>query len=118
MKRRALCQLLGLTHRLCVPAALLLSTVLLLIGLSLPLLNAQQMIFWQSSYSVWAGVVALWHANELLLAAVLFVFSIVFPIVKLLALTVIWLIPLQEQQRTMVLHWLGLLGKWSMLDVF
>jgi paraquat-inducible protein A len=32
--------------------------------------------------------------------------------------TALWLIPLQEQQRTAVLHWLGLLGKWSMLDVF
>ena len=92
--------------------------VLLITGLSLPLMHAQQMIFWKSSYSVWAGVVALWHANELALAAILFFFSIVFPVVKLAGLAVIWFLELPQERRTGLLHWLGLLGKWSMLDVF
>jgi len=114
--RRALCELHP-KHALIVPAALVLSTILLLIGLSLPLLYTQQM-FWKNTYSVWAGVVALWQKNELLLATVLFFFSIVFPIVKLLALAAIWFVKLREDRRTVLLHWLGLLGKWSMLDVF
>ena len=101
-----------------VPVALLASTGLLLTGLSLPLMHAQQMIFWKSSYSVWTGVVALWHANELLLAAVLFFFSIVFPVAKLSALAVIWWVRLADGQREVLLHWLEMLGKWSMLDVF
>lgn len=105
-------------HATFVPGALGLSTLLLLMGLSLPLLHAQQMIFWKSTYSVWAGIVALWHAEEHFLAWLLFFFSIVFPFAKLVALAVIWWIELAEEQRVWVLHWLETLGKWSMLDVF
>ena len=60
-------------HALLVPAAIAGSTVLLLIGLSLPLLYSQKM-FWQSTYSVWTGVVELWRQNELALSAILFFF--------------------------------------------
>ncbi len=104
-----------------VPAAIVMSTTLLLIALSLPLLETHQQVLWKkwhSSYSVWAGVVALWKENELLLAAVLFFFSIAFPLFKLAALAIIWYSKLAGQQREKILHWLGLLGKWSMLDVF
>lgn len=100
------------------PGVLALSILLLVIGLSLPLLYAQRMIFWKSSYSVWEGVVALWNANELLLASVLFFFSIVFPFAKLISLAVIWWMRLVDEQRASLLHWLEILGKWSMLDVF
>lgn len=105
-------------HAITVPAALLASSVLLFTGLSLPLIHTQQLIFWKSSYSVWAGVVELWRQHEQILAAVLFFFSIVFPISKLLGLTVIWFVRLAEARRERLLHWLGILGKWSMLDVF
>ncbi|MBI2884766.1 MAG: paraquat-inducible protein A [Candidatus Omnitrophica bacterium] len=108
-------------RQLIVPVALLLSTLLLLLGLSLPLMDAQTGILWtrwKSSYSVWAGVVALWHSGEYALAAVVFFFSIAFPLAKLLALAVLWLVRLGEHQRETILRWLELLGKWSMLDVF
>ena len=105
-------------HTLTVPVALALSSGLLFAGLSLPLLHAQQMVFWKSSYSVWQGVVALYHQNEVMLAAIVFFFSIVFPIVKLIGLAVVWFWRLPEEQRTILLHWLVILGKWSMLDVF
>ncbi len=108
-------------HDLIVPAALLLSIALLLIALSLPLLQTQQSMLWKTwknSYSVWAGVVALWKGHDYMLAAVLFFFSIVFPLAKLLALGVIWFVKLAHEQRAALLHWLSLLGKWSMLDVF
>jgi len=91
---------------------------LLVTGLSLPLLHAQQMVFWKSSYSVWAGIIELWKQNELLLATLLFFFSIVFSFVKLTGLTYIWFAPLLDTDRARLLDWLGLLGKWSMLDVF
>lgn len=103
------------------PAALALSFLLLLLGLSLPLMDAQAGILWtkwKSSYSVWAGVVALWDQHEHLLAIVVFFFSMVFPFIKLGSLAVIWFVRLAEEDRAKILHWLGLLGKWSMLDVF
>ncbi|MBI3996415.1 MAG: paraquat-inducible protein A [Candidatus Omnitrophica bacterium] len=116
MARRALRDLHP-KQTLLVPLALVLSTALLFIGLSLPLLYSQKM-FWKSTYSVWAGVVALWQQNELALAAILFFFSIVFPIVKLIGLATIWFLRLPDEHRAVLLHWLGVLGKWSMLDVF
>lgn len=116
-RRRSLLELHP-RHAILVPLAILVSTALLITGLSLPLLHAQQMVFWKSSYSVWAGIQELWRHNELLLAGILFFFSIVFPILKLSMLIIIWFWKLPEEQRARLLHWLGLLGKWSMLDVF
>ncbi len=104
-----------------VPVALLVSICLLLAALSLPLMHVRQQLLWkswQSSYSVWTGVLALWEQHEYLLAAVLFFFSMVFPFIKLAALAALWYVKLGQGQRARVLHWLGLLGKWSMLDVF
>jgi len=48
----------------------------------------------------------------------LFFFSIVFPVFKLAMLGLLWGVRLSEQKRQAVLHGLGILGKWSMLDVF
>ncbi len=115
--KRALMDLHPWHRRLIVPAAIVGSAALLARGLSLPLMYARQM-FWNSSYSVWAGVVELWKQNEITLAVVLFFFSIVFPILKLIGLTFIWCVRLREERRARLLHWLGILGKWSMLDVF
>src|SRR3989338_10140208 len=100
-------------HWVAVPAAIVSSTVLLLTGLSLPLMHAQQM-FWKSSYSVWAGVVELWRQGEAALAIIVFFFSIVFPLVKLTALAVIWFVRLPEGGRARLLPWLRLLGQGAM----
>ena len=104
-------------HTLWVWAALIISTSLLMIGLSLPLLYSQK-VFWKSTYSVWTGTVSLWQQGEHGLAAIIFFFSMAFPIVKITALAIIWFVKLPEESRTRLLHWLGILGKWSMLDVF
>lgn len=108
-------------RHLFVPVALLSVTILFLVALSLPLMHAKQQFLWkrwESAYSAWSGVVALWEQNELALAAVLFVFCIVFPLVKLTVLAVIWFVQLADEDRKKLLHWLEVLGKWSMLDVF
>jgi len=101
-----------------VPLLILMSFVLLMIALSLPLMKVEKMVFWKNEYSVIAGVQALWEQGQYALATILFFFSIVFPIFKLAALAIVWTIRLAEQKRQAVLHWLGVLGKWSMLDVF
>ena len=105
-------------RRIDVPLSILLSAVLLAIGLSLPLLKVQQMIFWKSEYSVIRGVLELAHQGDYVLALLLFFFCVIFPIVKLLTLWIIWEVKLTEDKRAQFLKWLGTLGKWSMLDVF
>jgi len=105
-------------HRYDVPAMIALSCILLGVGLSLPLVNVEKMIFWKNEYSVFTGVVGLVQQGEYVLAAILFFFSMVFPITKLVALWLIWAVKLSDPRRSKVLTWLGALGKWSMLDVF
>jgi paraquat-inducible protein A len=104
--------------RLEVPLFILLSAAMLVVGLSLPLMQVEKLIFWKNDYSVFTGVVGLFQDNQLLLAAVLFFFSMVFPFAKLTTLLVLWWARLGDHQRESVLKWLGFLGKWSMLDVF
>jgi paraquat-inducible protein A len=105
-------------RRIEVPLLILVSFVLLLIALSMPLMKIEKMVLWKNEYSVIAGVQGLWEQGQYVLASVLFFFSIVFPMCKLAMLGFIWFVRLAEQRRQMVLHWLGVLGKWSMLDVF
>jgi len=104
--------------RIDVPALISISFLLLAAGLALPLIHVQKMVFWKNDYSVITGIISLWHQDQWLLAAVVFFFSLVFPILKLAALAGLWFLPLADRQRQHVLHWLGILGKWSMLDVF
>jgi paraquat-inducible protein A len=105
-------------RRIEVPLLILVSLVLLLIALSLPLMKVQKMVLWKNEYSVIAGVHGLWDQGQYALAIILFFFSIVFPIFKLAVLAFVWFVRLAEAKRETALHWLGILGKWSMLDVF
>ena len=105
-------------RRIEVPVLILVSFVLLLIGWSLPLMKVEKMVFWKNEYSVVKGVNSLWEQDQYALSIILFFFSVVFPAVKLTALSVLWHMRLAEAKRQAVLHWLGVLGKWSMLDVF
>ncbi len=93
----------------------------LLTGLSLPLITIEKTVFWkhwQNDYSVFTGIVNLAQGGEIVLAFILFFFSMVFPFIKLFALAVIWFKKMSDERRAVTLHWLEMLGKWSMLDVF
>ena len=105
-------------RRVDVPLALAASAGLLAGGLTLPLLEVEKLVFWEQRYSVATGVFGLWSDGEWLLAAVVFFFSVVFPIAKLLLLTCIWFAPADRAHRARLLELLARLGKWSMLDVF
>jgi paraquat-inducible protein A len=71
-----------------------------------------------STYSVITGVIELAQGGNKLLALIIFSFSMVFPILKLIMLIVIWFHEMEPQRREKSLHALRVLGKWSMLDVF
>jgi paraquat-inducible protein A len=106
--------------RLEVPLLILVSLGTFLVALTLPLMQIEKKILWKhwsNDYSVVTGVKGLFNDKEYVLAMVLFFFSIVFPLVKFVALSVIWMVRLPEANRQKLLHLLGILGKWSMLDV-
>lgn len=78
----------------------------------------EKAFFLENDYSIWSGVTGLWEDGELFLAAVVFFFSFVFPILKLLLLAWIWFGRMGLERRTRAVHALEELGRWSMLDVF
>ena len=105
-------------RRIEVPLLMLVSLGLLLMAYSLPLMRVEKLVYWKNDYSIIAGVRGLWNQGQYALAIILFFFSMVFPLSKLAVLGFLWVVRLSEHKRKFVLHWLGILGKWSMLDVF
>ncbi|MBN1586102.1 MAG: paraquat-inducible protein A [Candidatus Omnitrophica bacterium] len=103
--------------RIDIPLLIISASTLLAVGLSLPLFKVTRMVFWKSSYSILTGAFKLFEDGEYFLGGIILLFSVLFPVAKLTALGIIWVVRFSEQKRTLALHWLGFLGKWSMLDV-
>lgn len=96
---------------------IILSIVLLIIGLTLPILTVRKL--WESNtYSIITGVQNLWQTKYYALAVIIFTFSIIFPIAKLLSLSAVWFVRLKDEQRKELVLLMEIFGKWSMLDVF
>lgn len=100
-----------------VPLILAAATTLAL-GLSLPVMDVEKFVFWESEYSVITGVAGLFEDGEWLLGFIILLFSIVFPIAKLFVLAAIWVGKMTHEQRFGLLRLLDKIGRWSMLDVF
>ncbi|MBL8013573.1 MAG: paraquat-inducible protein A [Candidatus Omnitrophica bacterium] len=101
-----------------IPLLIVTAFGMLMAGLNMPLMNIQKMVFWKNEYSVITGTLGLYQDKEYFLAALIFFFSIVFPILKLILLTIVWFGRFDDQGRDRMLKCLAQLGKWSMLDVF
>ena len=73
--------------------------------------------------TIMSGVIHLWKTGSCAIAAIVFVASIVVPLFKLLALTLL-LISVQRRskwwptQRTKLYRMVELVGRWSMLDIY
>ena len=103
--------------RIDIAILIVLSMVLLIVGLTLPILTVRKL--WNSNtYSILGGVQNLWDEKYHALAVIIFTFSIIFPIAKLFALSAVWFVRLGEQQRRTLIYCMEIFGKWSMLDVF
>jgi paraquat-inducible protein A len=101
-----------------VPTLLVLTVVLLIISLLLPFMRIDKFAFWEDDYTLLTSIRGMWKAEHYLLAAIIFFFSIVFPYAKMGMLGYLWYKPVESETRGKLLFWLGVLGKWSMLDVF
>ncbi|MGI9405213.1 MAG: paraquat-inducible protein A [Hyphomicrobiaceae bacterium] len=90
----------------------------LYLGVTEPVLKLNRLYFLTDEHSMWSVVQALFAKNELFLAGIIFVFSIVFPAMKLFYLLVAALMPEHaSEDRKRLMAWMSWLGKWSMLDV-
>jgi len=73
----------------------------------------------ENQISVWRGLIVLFNASETFLFLILFVFTVIFPFVKITAMLVLWLWPKLDRELIQQLyHFVANMGKWSMLDVF
>jgi len=94
------------------------AAVLLALGLFLPVLTIRKFAVVENTFSVASGLVALVREREWGLAAIIFVFSVAFPIAKLGMLWALCAGEVAGSRREVLLGRLEWLGKWSMLDVF
>ena len=100
-------------------AMLVLSLGFFVAGIFRPFTMVTKLWLFENQISVFAGLITLWKAGELFLFLILFVFTIVFPFIKINAMLVLWLKPqLTHTQAQQLFKFVAQLGKWSMLDVF
>lgn len=94
------------------------ATVCLVLGLTLPIIRLTKFYIWTDVHSLVSVVKELYLADEIILATVVCLFSVVFPFLKLLYLLALYSIRHIQPNRTASwLKRLSWLGKWSMLDV-
>lgn len=88
-------------------------------GIFFPFFHVTKFWVFGDAVSVVGGIITLFHEGEYFLFAVLSLFTLVFPCVKLGLLAIVWLERGHDLARVRRLHgWVESLGKWSMLDVF
>lgn len=97
------------------PLILFAATFSLGLGLALPLIRIDRLLFFTDEPSLLAVVSGLWAEGEALLSLVVFLFSVVFPCLKLGLLHVAAYGG--DDDRHGVPAWLRALSNWSMLDV-
>jgi len=95
------------------------SLITLAIGIFAPVMTFKKLIFYKNTFSIHTGLVTLFKEGEYILFLIIFVFTILFPVIKILLLGLIhyhWSWPQEKVKK--LLHYLSLVSKWSMLDVF
>lgn len=100
------------------PAGIIIAMGLLVVAWFLPTLKMTTAIFFHDTYSIWTGITELWGGEHYFLAGLIFFFSMIFPLGKLLLLLGLWFFRMSRRRRMRMLYTLELLGKWSMIDVY
>ena len=105
-------------RRFLLSLAITAASVCLALGITLPIIRLTKYVFWTTEHSLLSTVQVLIKDGQLFLGVTVLVFSIVFPVVKLLYLLLCSTLPQHDLVRLRpqlrALEWLG---KWSMHDV-
>lgn len=89
---------------------------------TLPILETRS-LFTQQSNTIMSGVILFWNGGSWFVAAIIFFASIVVPLTKLIALTLL-LMSIHRRsswdayQRTRLYRLIEYIGRWSMLDIY
>lgn len=94
------------------------ATVCLVLGLTLPIMRLTRFYIWTDVHSLVSVVRELYLSGEIFLAAIICIFSVIFPFFKLLYLLALYSIrQVHPGGPGRLLNRMAWLGKWSMLDV-
>ena len=108
-----------LIPRLIFNALLLAALGLFIAGVFAPLIELEKLWIFKNVFSLASSLETLWAEQELVLFGVLFLFSIITPIIKIIVLGLVANTSQGYRERHHL--WISVLeiwGKWSMLDVF
>jgi paraquat-inducible protein A len=106
-------------QRAAIPVMLVCAFVLFFAGVAVPFFSLTKMWVFRDAVSVLSGLASLAQANEWFLFGIIFLFTLVFPLIKIGVLTALWWHRSADEARAdRLLTWESRLGKWSMLDVF
>lgn len=103
--------------------AFLSAAVILYVPANLLTMTSAHTLFGDQEDTIMSGVVYLWTSGSWPLAVIVFVASIMVPLLKIMALVFllvsvkmrsVW----QPEQRTRLYRLIELVGRWSMLDIF
>ena len=93
------------------------SNLCFVLGLFSPFIEISHFWFFKHIVTLVNSILQLWSSHDYFLLIVIFLFTIIVPIVKSLFLFYICLMA-TPRQALKLLYFLHLIGKWSMLDVF
>ena len=91
--------------------------ILFIISLFLPMFTLTKLLVFNNTFSIYSGIIGLLNNGQYILFVVLFMFTIILPIIKIIGLFSILLNIPAIKNSTLVKASIWL-GKWSMLDVF
>jgi paraquat-inducible protein A len=100
--------------------AMALTLVLLVVAWFIPTMTVERVPWiWRTKFSIWRVIQGLYADREFVICAVIILFTMIFPVAKLVAGLWLW----ARADRLMgggrrVVGFVGALGKWSMIDVF
>lgn len=106
-------------ERVIIDLLLWISLLTLMIGVFAPVMTFKKLLFYKNTFSIHSGLMTLFKEGEYILFLIIFLFTILFPVVKIALLALIHYFRVWPQEkRKKLLHSLSLVSKWSMLDVF
>lgn len=94
-----------------------LATLMFVAGASLPMMTLHQLVVFDQSFSVVAGVAELFLTGKYLLGLIIGTFSLLIPAIKLAFLGWILITDHQSATQRRLVQLMHALGRWSMLDV-
>ena len=98
---------------------LLLSATLLILGWFAPIMTVSRLVFLEEQVSIFDGLVTFARHEEFFLFMIVFVFSVLFPALKLTLSYLLWCrADVTDEKFQLRLSLIESLGKWSMTDVF